>query len=208
MIDKLRPTGDENKSVFSEAMTELNNGCVSSVLLSALNGNSGLQVEINDGQYAATYSPCGRQIQIGTANANDIFYWRGEIFHAFQDQYYGNDIIAKMSLNQIQSGGSNIEAEEKALNILAGLFESTIISGSGQDKLTEWVMKFIDNHPFGSKIEGFSETEINEWFSAVDAYQQYWKDIPNSALNGRPVDYNMLPNAFLELFKDINCEYP
>lgn len=101
-------------------------------------------------------------------------------------------------------GGSNIEFEEKAINVISALFTGGVTEFPGCEKLKIWCEEFLYNHPIHSNVL-LTDQEVESWFEALYDFRLFNSNEPG--LYGKPVDYTLLPTTLLKLWGMSDCEY-
>jgi len=136
-------------------------------------------------------------------NNINSYTFAGELFHAYQQQEYGNLLEIKNSADQ--KGRSNIEFEEKFMNLSMGIISGTYYgSFSDMDGVADWILTQIDNNN-GNFPTSFSDTQQQEYLSFVNNFQQ--ANIGNGTGYGTPVDPSLnQPNAVISIISNSNCE--
>ena len=208
-------TGDKLNQ-FNQAKNDMMQNCLRAALLENLSDNYGLSVNSGVTSGLGTFNPCDYSISFFSNSTIDTYTLTGELFHAYQEQFLNG------KLRQIQQdvandhiGGSNIEFEEKAINMLAQAIYGHGFGGlAGADKLVLWCVDFVYNHSdfisntfYFNSIFTFTDEEIDGWFEALREFQAYFEVHPSEGgfLYGKPIDTNMLPDTLLNLLRSSNC---
>ncbi len=102
------------RQLLDQAIVDLRNDCLGEVLFNSINS---VNIEVGQTTSYATYTGISNTIRFNTNNDIDAGSLGSELFHAYQQQAYDTlDDIQDDHPNHV--GGSNIEFEEKAFNIL------------------------------------------------------------------------------------------
>jgi hypothetical protein len=130
----------------------------------------------------------------------------GEFFHACQEQFLGEKLTEIVN-DPAHIGGSNIEFEEKAINIMAGKFGMGVGNHPSTIKLENWCESFLTNHKSNLSDITLTQSEIDGWFEALEEFRTFFLNNPalGGALYNKPIDYNLLPTTLLNLLKKSNC---
>lgn len=191
--DKLNTT---QKQLLDQAIIELQNNCLGKVLYNSINS---VNIEVGQTTSYATYTGISNTIRFNTNNDIDAGSLGSELFHAYQQQLYGNLDDIQNDPNHV--GGSNIEFEEKAFNIQRDIEDGILESWPGNESLEEWLMNLEIVH--GDNNINLSQVELNEWFSALEYFKQYHSGCTKD-LYCKPIDYNLKPTAIIKLINNLN----
>ena len=191
---------EEQKALFEIAINELVKNCLGAALLDAVD-----QVNIMMGATLGSgeYNPATNTISFRSNSDIGTTTLGAELMHAYQQQLYGT---LPGIYNGTTNGGSNIEFEEKAFNIMFDMMANEIagdvgisVSLIGYNMETEilynWLIDLQMNHTAG--IITLSPEELESWFEALEEFQQFHEGNPEHY--GDPIDYNQNPDAILNL---------
>lgn len=200
------------KQLLDQAIIELQNNCLGKVLYNSI--NTVVNIEVDQTTSYATYTGISNTIRFNTNN--DIYAGSlgSELFHAYQQQLYGILDDIQTDLNHV--GGSNIEFEEKAFNMLNERFSTNDepydpLEGTGTHLIVEdlqgetydgtgslgfWLSDILANHPNGNIT--LNQSELNKWLSSLDSFQ---KNQPQNCgdMYCAPIDIQLKPNAIISL---------
>jgi len=198
------------KQLLDQAIIDLKNDCLGNVLYNSVNS---VKVEVGNTTAVATYYPVTNTIKFNANNEIDGSRLGPELFHAYQQQLYGN--LDEIYTGEKPDGGSNIEFEEKAFNMLNDMLSNNevvdelqgtgthiIVEGlqgetyDGTGSLGFWLSDILVNHPNGNIT--LNQSELNKWFSALDSFQ---KNQPQNCGDNycAPIDKQLKPNAIISL---------
>jgi hypothetical protein len=186
---------------FNQAINDLQQNCMDAALLSSVDASSGITVDFmntNSEEASGSYDPCGHSIKFRSINNIDQNTLRAELFHAYQNQFYKGKLAEiKNDVVNNHKGGSNVEFEEKAMG-MAGGYAGGIMPGYNDSKdLYDLMYDLFDNNPNYNHVT-FSDLNINnKWFNALETFRN--NNVNATNMYGKPIDYDLLPTAFLDL---------
>lgn len=191
---------------FNQVLNDMMSNCLRATLLNNLNNYYGINISMGtNGMGLGSFDPCDYSIKFDSLKNINSYTLTGELFHAFQEQFLNGKLLQiKLDVTNNHVGGSNIEFEEKAMNILSGYFTGGTNSDPGTEKLGFWCNNFLINHPIHSNVV-LTQQEIDSWFEALEEFQEHHQNLPG--LYGKPIDFGILPTSLLNLWNLSNCEY-
>ena len=187
------------KQLLDQAVINLQNDCLGKVLYNSI--NTVVNIEVGQTTSFATYTGISNTIRFNTNNDIDAGSLGSELFHAYQQQIYGtlDDIETDSNIE----GGSNMEFEEKAFNMLRDIENNGLIEiWGGTELLKEWLINLDVVHGGGNI--NLSEVELNEWFKALKSFRDYQISIGCKDHYCDPIDYSLKPEAIIKLINIIN----
>ncbi len=190
---------------FEQAEQEMLQNCLQAALLNSLNENYGIQIDYSASQRTpGSFNPCNYSIVFNSISAISVYSVTAELFHAYQEQYL-EGLLSDIQNSVDHTGGSNIEAEEKAMGYLSSKF--FFLNNKGIEGvpplLIQWCEQFAEKNKNNHSNATLTTDEIASWFAAVDEFQQYYAGSSESYGNdmyGSPVDYDLLPSSLLNLW--------
>lgn len=189
---------------FEQAEQEMLQNCLQAALLNSLNENYGIQIDYSASQRTpGSFNPCNYSIVFNSTSAISAYSVTAELFHAYQEQYL-EGLLSDIQNSIDHTGGSNIEAEEKAMGYLSSKF--FFLNNKGIEGvpplLIQWCEQFAEKNKNNHSNVTLTTDEIASWFAAVDEFQQYYAASSESGndMYGSPVDYDLLPSSLLNLW--------
>lgn len=189
---------------FEQAEQEMLQNCLQAALLNSLNENYGIQIDYSASQRTpGSFNPCNYSIVFNSTSAISAYSVTAELFHAYQEQYL-EGLLSDIQNSADHTGGSNIEAEEKAMGYLSSKF--FFLNNKGIEGvpplLIQWCEQFAEKNKNNHSNVTLTTDEIASWFAAVDEFQQYYAASSESGndMYGSPVDYDLLPSSLLNLW--------
>lgn len=189
---------------FEQAEQEMLQNCLQAALLNSLNENYGIQIDYSASQRTpGSFNPCNYSIVFNSTSAISAYSVTAELFHAYQEQYL-EGLLSDIQNSIDHTGGSNIEAEEKAMGYLSSKF--FFLNNKGIEGvpplLIQWCEQFAEKNKNNHSNVTLTTDEIAGWFAAVDEFQQYYAASSESGndMYGSPVDYDLLPSSLLNLW--------
>ena len=203
----------EEKNLFDSTIIDLESNCFFKSMLELLQSDT-ITIDVNNGiQGQAAYHASTNTVFFQTVDEIIGYNAASELFHAFQDTYYGSymeDLESELTLNGIYgSGFSNIEFEEKFAHRVAGLVHNhsytPIESMEGVDV---WIYNLMadNNNIFPST---FSQAQSNVYISYLQTFQQWNANAGDDYLPyAAPIDYEGIPQypaALIEILNNSDC---
>lgn len=202
---KLTP---DQKTKFNQAKEDLSKNCLGAALLAA---TTKANIEIGGTLGPGQYNPVSNTIKFRSNDDIGAGTLGAELFHAYQQQLYGT--LSDIYKGTKTTGGSNMEFEEKAFNIMSDMIESEQIvigdRGIGVGSpisvneevimLYDWLRELEFNHQ--TAPINLSAEELASWFEALEVFQQHHEGNPDHY--GDPIDVNQKPDAILNLINKI-----
>ena len=189
---------------FEQAEQEMLQNCLQAALLNSLNENYGIRIDYSASQRTpGSFNPCNYSIVFNSTSAISAYSVTAELFHAYQEQYL-EGLLSDIQNSIDHTGGSNIEAEEKAMGYLSSKF--FFLNNKGIEGvpplLIQWCEQFAEKNKNNHSNVTLTTDEIASWFAAVDEFQQYYAASSESGndMYGSPVDYDLLPSSLLNLW--------
>ena len=211
----LSSLNDTQKELFYTALQELMDDCLGKALVQSVEA---VKVTMGATTGGGNYYPDINTIKFATNGDIEAGTLGSELFHAYQQQLYGT--LSAIYSGIKSTGGSNMEAEEKAFNIQRDLLytEDSTTDDNGlsvgraigvndeQWAIRDWLVELAFNHPTGSIV--LNQSELDSWFDALEEFQQYHAENNPDTHYGDPVDYNQKPDAIINLTnkaRESNC---
>lgn len=197
---------------FEQAEQEMLQNCLQAALLNSLNENYGIQIDYSASQRTpGSFNPCNYSIVFNSTSAISAYSVTAELFHAYQEQYLGG-VLSTIQNSVDHTGGSNIEAEEKAMGYLSSIY--TLLGEQEIEGvpplLGQWCKAFAEKNKNNHNNATLTPDEINSWLAAVYEFQQYYVSTKPSGSNDiydAPVDEDLLPVSLLSLWNmAVNCQ--
>ena len=202
---------EEDSIQFNEAINQMRNNCFANTLLENLNENYGIEISMSASQgpntnIGGSFNPCNYTIQFTEEiNADNLI---AELFHAYQEQI-SNGKLSEIASSIDHMGGSNIEAEEKAVGFIYNIWNGGGGMLENYGSLEIWCMEYIYNHLITHSC-GLSAEELEAWYEAVEDFADYSRkqdqETGTNTLYGTPVDYSLHPDALTNLCYNLSEE--
>ena len=200
---------EEYSTQFNEAITQMRDNCFANTLLENLNENYGIEISMSASQspnIGGSFNPCDYTIKFTEEiNADNLI---AELFHAYQEQI-SNGKLSEIASSIDHMGGSNIEAEEKAVGFIYNIWNGGGGMLENYGSLEIWCMEYIYNHLITHSC-GLSAEELEAWYEAVEDFADYSRkqdqETGTNTLYGTPVDYSLHPDALTNLCYNLSEE--
>ena len=203
----------EENSLFDQAINDLENNCFFNRMLNSLQPIT-IRVE-SSLQSPATYRSIENTIIFRSSETIFAYNAAGELFHAFQDTYYGaymDDLqLLKETQNTYGTGFTNIEFEEKFVHLFAGIIGGN--SGypllESMDGVDAWIFGILDNNngEFPSSLTPELSSQYMAYMEAFRLWNENSGVEENEPYSG-PIDYYgipQIPAAILEILINSDC---
>lgn len=194
---------DAHQEQLDSLLNEMHKNCLSQVLLEELDADYGITFKSESHGHPGSFSPCSYEINFHSNGEVKEATVVAELFHAYQEQFLEGklrDIVEDSS----HVGGANIEAEEKAMLYLWGRFTHSGFCPIGYDPIESWCEQIYQRSLLSSDSIVLTQEEIDGWFGAVEAFQEYHASQKGEGaskdLYDSPVDTKLFPTTLLDLW--------
>jgi hypothetical protein len=199
------------KELFIQALDELDNNCFFKSMLSSLQP---ITVSVNSSnENPATYLPLDNKIVFRSDETINAYSAAAEMFHGFQDTYYGDYLdnleILYNTTGTWGPGFSNIEFEEKFMGVVQHLFTSGVPGPvlPQMEGVDIWVtdLFYNNNETFPAS---FTLEQSNQYMTYLNNFREWNATNPEGeARYTTPVDNSLpsYPAALFEIIINSNC---
>lgn len=153
----------------------------------------------------AGYEPSLNRVLYKDESQINKYNTTGEMFHAYQDTFYGDYLE---NLGKLAPGRSNIEFEEKFAGLLAMVIsEGVVMEAEALDGVSDWIQTLIDDNN-GKFPTTFTPEQSTEYMEFLNNFIEW--NATNPAGEPRyatPVDPSLpsYPAAVIEIIKNSTC---
>ena len=197
----------QHQQIFDNVLSELQSNCWTNAMLRNINKNSGIKISMgNHPDYPGVFEPCDHGISIDSLNSISAYSLTAELFHAFQDQIWNGKLREiKLDTEHNHIGGSNMEAEEKAMGKISFMWNGLHYT-TAFPKLDQWIDQYMEYHISNKNCE-LSDEELASWYAAVKEFSEINQSMTSQTgtkdMYSSPVDYSLPPQGLITICNSI-----